>query len=134
MLEKNCLTYLGPDKFPTRRRELQQKKPNKEISIDQSQLVVKDKQLDLTTELAISNEFKRRALAFDLVGVCNYDVMTACQADLLDHLHLPLPPGYASVSVHQILRADRAACPFMSERMTTLKRNAEGELPLDQKE
>ena len=27
MLEKNCLLYLGPEKFPTRRRELVQKKP-----------------------------------------------------------------------------------------------------------
>ena len=136
MLEKNCLTYLGPDKFPTRPSELQQKKPNREISIDQSQLVVKDKQLDLTcptgTELEISNAFKRRSLAFDLVGVCAYGVMTAYQADLPDHLHLPSPPGYASVSVNQILRADRAAFLLMSERMTTLKRNAAGELPLDQ--
>ena len=33
MLEKNFLTYLGPDKFATRCSELMQKKPNKEISI-----------------------------------------------------------------------------------------------------
>ena len=100
MLAKNCLTYLGPDKFPTTRSELMQKKPNKEISIDQSQLVVKGKQLDLTcptvTELEISNALKRRSLAFDLVGVCTYDVMAAYHADLLDHLHLPSPPGYSS--------------------------------------
>ncbi len=43
VLEKDCLTYLGPEKFPTRRNELMQKKPSKEISIDQSQLVVKDR-------------------------------------------------------------------------------------------
>ena len=33
MLEKNCLLYLGPEKFPTRRHELLQKMPSKEISI-----------------------------------------------------------------------------------------------------
>ena len=38
ILEKDCLTYLGPEKFPTRRNELMQKKPSKEITIDQSQL------------------------------------------------------------------------------------------------
>ena len=48
VLEKDCLTYLGPEKFPTRRNELMQKKPSKEISIDQSQLVVKGKQPELT--------------------------------------------------------------------------------------
>ena len=89
MLEKDCLLYLGPEKFPTRRHQLLQKKPSKEISIDQAHLVVKDKQQDLTcptvTELEVSNAFKRRALAFDLVGVCTYDVIAAYHTDLLDH-------------------------------------------------
>ena len=58
-------------------------------------------------------------------------VMAAYHADLLDHLHLPSPPGYSPVSVQQVLRADGAAFLYMSERMTTLKRNAVGELPLD---
>ena len=135
VLEKDCLTYLGPEKFPTRRNELMQKKPSKEISIDQSQLVVKDKQPELTcptvTELEIANAFKRRALAFDLAGASAYDTMAAYHADLMDHLHLPAPPGYTPVSVHQILRADRAAFLFMSEKMNTLKRSASGALPLD---
>ena len=130
-----CLTYLGPEKFPTRRNELMQKKPSKEITIDQSQLIVKEKQAELTcstiTELEVSNAFKRRALAFDLAGAITYSVMAAYHADLIDHLHLPSPPGYSPVSVQQVLRADRAAFLYMSERMTTLKRNAVGELPLD---
>ena len=135
VLEKDCLTYLGPEKFPTRRNELLQKKPSKEITIDQSQLIVKEKQAELTcstiTELEVSNAFKRRALAFDLAGAITYSVMAAYHADLLDHLHLPSPPGYSPVSVQQVLRADRAAFLYMSERLTTLKRNAVGELPLD---
>ena len=57
--------------------------------------------------------------------------MAAYHADLMDHLHLPAPPGYTPVSVHQILRADRAAFLFMSEKMNTLKRSASGTLPLD---
>ena len=135
VLEKDCLTYLGPEKFPPRRNELLQKKPSKEITIDQSQLIVKEKQAELTcstiTELEVSNAFKRRALAFDLAGAITYSVMAAYHADLLDHLHLPSPPGYSPVSVQQVLRADRAAFLYMSERLTTLKRNAVGELPLD---
>ncbi len=135
MLEKDCLLYLGPEKPPTRRHELLQKKPSKEISIDQAQLVVKDKQQDLTratvTELEVSSALKRRALAFDLVRICTYDVMAAYHADLLDHLHTLPPPGYPAVSVQQVLRADRAAFMFLSERMTSLKRNAMNQLPLD---
>ena len=105
------------------------------MSIDQSQLVVKEKQSDLTcptvSELEVSNALKRRALAFDLVGVCTYDVMAAYHADLLDHLHTLPPPGYSAVSVQQILRADRGAFMFLSERMTSLKRNAMDQVPLD---
>ena len=44
--------------------------------------------------------------------------------DLLDHLRTPPPPGYSAVSVQQILRADRAAFLFMSEKMTK-------QLPMD---
>ena len=129
VLEKDCLTYLGPEKFPTRRNELMQKKPSKEISIDHSQLVVKDKQPELTcptvTELEVANALKRQALAFDLAGASTYDTMAAYHADLMDHLHLPAPPGYTPVSVHQILRADRAAFLFMSEKMNTLNKGCE---------
>ena len=109
--------------------------PSKEISIDQSQLVIKDKQPELTcrtvTELEVANAFKCRALAFDLAGASTYNTMAAYHADLMDHLHLPAPPGYTPVSVHQVLQADRAAFLFMSEKMNTLKRSADGTLPLD---
>ena len=62
----------------------------------QSQLIVKDKQSDLTcstvSELEVSNSLKRRALAFDLVGVCTYDIMASYHADLnLLPMDLALP-------------------------------------------
>ena len=67
----------------------------------------------------------------DLVGIRTYDIMAAYHADLLDHLHTLPPPGYSAASVQQVLRADRAAFMFLSERMTSLKRNAMNQLPLD---
>ena len=107
MLERDTLVYLGPEKFPTRRNELQLKKPGKEITIDQSQLIVKEKPADFTcstnTELEVANALRRRALAFDLVGICSYNIMTSYHADLLDHLHTPPPPGYSPISIQQIL-------------------------------
>ena len=134
MLEKDTLVYLGPEKFPTRRNELQLKKPGKEITIDQSQLIVKEKPADFSstnTELEVANAFRRRALAFDLVGICSYNIMTSHHADLLDHLHTPPPPGYSPITIQQILRADRAAFIFLAERMTSLKREAMNRIPLD---
>ena len=135
MLERDTLVYLGPEKFPTRRNELQLKKPGKEITIDQSQLIVKEKPADFTcstnTELEVANAFRRRALAFDLVGICSYNIMTSYHADLLDHIHTPPPPGYSPISIQQILRTDRATFIFLAERMTSLKRDATNRIPIN---
>ena len=51
--------------------------------------------------------------------------MAAYHADLLDH------SGYSAVSVQQVLRADRAVFMYLSERLTSLKRDAQNQLPLD---
>lgn len=135
MLEKDILLYLGPEKFATRRQELLQKKSAKEVAIDQSSLVIKDKAQDLlcstTTELETVNAMKRRSLAFDIAQACSFHAINAYCADLFDYLHQPPPPGYSSVSLTQVLRADRAAFLWMSEQMTTLKRDPRGNLPLD---
>ena len=133
MLEKDTLVYLGPEKFPTRRNELQLKKPGKKITIDQAQLILKEKPADFSstnTELEVANAFRRRALAFDLVGICSYNIMTSYHADLLDHLHTPPPPGYSPITIQQVLRDDRAAFIFLSERMTSLKRDATNRIPM----
>ena len=74
MLERDSLVYLSQDNFATRRSELTLKKASKEISIDQTALVVRDRANDLTfstaTELDTTNTMRRRALAFDLVKAC----------------------------------------------------------------
>ena len=135
MLEKDSLVYLSPEKFATRRSELALKKATKEILIDQSALVVRDRSQDITcstaTELETTNAMRRRALAFDLVQACNYHVMNAFHAELFDHLHMIPPPGYSAVILTQILRADRAAWLHMAEKLSTLKRDQQGNLPLE---
>eukprot|EP00435_Cladocopium_sp_Y103_P049235 s2261_g14.t1 len=120
MAEKDVLIYHGPEKFHTRRQELMNKKPGKELAIDASSLVVKDKASDITcstaTELEVVNALRRRALAYDLVQLCPYDIMNSFHAELVDHLSQPAPPGYSPVSLQQVLRADRQAFMLMSER------------------
>ena len=127
--------YLGPEKFATRRNELALRKNAKEITIDQSALVVKDKANEITcstsTELETMNAMKRRALAFDLVRACSYHVMNTFHAELFDHLHMQAPPGYSQVSLAQILRADRAAWLHIAAKLPSLKRDAHGQLPLE---
>ena len=97
--------------------------------------MVKDKTSELTcptsTELEVVNALRRRALAYDLTQLCPYDVMNSYHAELIDHLTHAAPPGYSQVSLHQVLRADRAAFMLMSERLTTLRKDAAGKTALE---
>lgn len=43
MMERDSLIYLPPERFVTRRYELLQKKPGKEIVLDDNALTVKEK-------------------------------------------------------------------------------------------
>ena len=135
MADKDVIVYHGPERFFTRRQELLNKKPNKELAIDASQLVVREKNAELTcptsTELEVVNALRRCALAYDLTQLCPYDVMNSYHAELVDHLCQPAPPGYSSISLHQLLRADRQAFMLMSERLTTLKKDASGKTAIE---
>ena len=135
MLEKDTITYLHPEKFVTRRSELLQKRPTKQLALDQDSLTVKEKQTDMTcstrTELELVQALRCRALAFDLVGLAKYELMNTYHAELLGHLQEEPPPGYSQVSVTQVLRADRAVFLHLAENLTTLKRDAAGNLPLE---
>ena len=135
LLEKDTLTYLHPEKFVTRRFELAQKKPLKQLALDNDSLTIKEKQADHTcttrSELELVQAFRRRALAFDLIGLVSYEIMNAYHAELLSHLQEDAPPGYSNTTVTQVLRADRAAFLHLAEVITSLKRNANGDLPLE---
>ena len=135
LVERDTLTYLGPEKFFTRRHELLCKKPSKELAIDQMSVIVKEKHKEevcsTATELELVNAFRRRALAFDIVKLVGYNTMNSYHAELIDHMQLPPPPGYAPVSLAQVLRADQAAFLLMSEKLPTLKRAGDGSSPLE---
>jgi len=58
--------------------------------------------------------------------------MNSYHAELFDHLHMQAPPGYSQVSLPQLLTADRAAWLHIAEKLTTLKRDEHGTLPLEE--
>ena len=135
MMERDNLICLPREKFVTRRFELQQRKPGKEIILDQNALTVKDKQSEYTcstrTELELFQAMRRRALTSDLVGLCRYEVFNSYHSELLQHLQEEPAPGYTKTSLIQLLRADRAAFLHIAEQISTLKRDSAGELPLE---
>eukprot|EP00435_Cladocopium_sp_Y103_P022209 s1821_g5.t1 len=135
MIEKDTLTYIGPEKFVTRRYELQQKRPSKELVLDHNSLTVKDKQGDFScstkSELELFQALRRRALTFDLLGLCSYDIMNSYHSELLQHMQEDAPPGYSATTLVQVLRADSAAFLYIAENITTLKRDSGNVLPLE---
>ena len=97
MMQQDSLLYLHPEKFATRRAELQSKKPSNELVLDSKQgVTVRDKPLELlcstSTELEMTQATRRRALAFDLVGCCSFDAMTRYQSYLIQRLQEVPPP------------------------------------------
>ena len=134
LMEKDQLTYLAPERFGTRKAELAQTKPGPQLQLDQGTLSIKPKQSETScstrTELELVQAFRRRALAFDLVGLCSYDVMNHYHSELVSHLQESPLPGYQPISIQQVLRADRAAFTYLGERLTSLKVAADGTMPL----
>ena len=135
MIQKDDLVWLSPEKFGTRRAELSAKKQGRELTIDGSGIAIKERPTtvvcSLTSELDVVMALRRRALAFDLIGVASFDTINKYHQALAQRLQEPPPPGYSKVSLQQLIRADRAVFLRASELTTTLKRQVGGRLPLD---
>ena len=135
MAEKDAIFYLQPHKFGTRGAEVAKDRPAKELVIDAQNLRIADgKHSD---KVAISNEFElsqaltRRSLACDLIGICTFASMERWHRYLFNHLTASPPPNFNKPSMEQILRADRQAWVKLAEKITTMKRDASGDLPMD---
>ncbi|CAE7324463.1 unnamed protein product [Symbiodinium sp. CCMP2592] len=135
MAQKNELVWLAPEKFGTRRAEISSTKNQKELVIDGTGVAVKEKvqsiQCAINSDLDLVLALRRRALAFDLVGILTFDVANRYHQALVQRLRESPPPDYAKVSLAQVIRADRAAFLKMAETLTTLRRSGSGVLPLD---
>ena len=94
-------------------------------------VVPKDK-CQISNELQLHQAFTRRALACDLMQVCTYREMERWHRHLLDQMQSPAPPGFRPPNMEQILRTDLAGWVKMAERLLSLKRKADGTLPLGQ--
>ena len=130
VLEKDQLIYLALERW---RDKLAQVKPSPQLQLEQGTISVKAKAAETTcaikTELDLVQALRRRALAFDLVGLCRYDTMNTYHSELVAHLQEQPPVGYSHVSLQQVLRADRAVFTHLAERLHSLKTRADGLRP-----
>eukprot|EP00435_Cladocopium_sp_Y103_P025259 s2284_g6.t1 len=135
MMEQDTPMYLEPHRFTTRASEVARERPGKELVLDNVNLTVQDVErkdkCQISNELELHQAFTRRSLACDLMQVCTFRTMEKWHRTLIDQMQSPAPPGFRRPTMEQILRADRAAWVKMAEKVTTLKRKADGTLPLN---
>ena len=138
MMERDELEYIGPNKCLTRQQELSGEKPNKQIQLDSSKagLIVKDaeheKEVQITSDLALQQAMVRRNLAMDLVGLASFATLQKWTARLFTMFQQAPAPGFQKVSQAQLLRADRQAFLRLNELSAgSLKPDASGKRALD---
>ena len=101
MLQDNAVTYLHPNRFPSRRFELLNEKKKQEILVTNNQsLAVKSNaqvpHCDTSSELLLLQALTRRALCLDLVGAASFDVVEKYHSMLmrcLQDIPARLPTG-----------------------------------------
>ena len=130
------VSYLAPSKFTTRTSELKLEKPKKELDIQASQVVLRDKaadqSCDVNTSLNLHLALQRRALAMDLVGLATYSKVQTYNDFLMGHLHEDVTPGCRPTTIQQVLLADCAAWLRLAELTPDgVRKLPNGSLPLD---
>eukprot|EP00435_Cladocopium_sp_Y103_P075107 s178_g54.t1 len=121
MMQADALKYLNPAKCIPRMQEITMTKPPKELRLDASGqgIMVKDVQNEqhcsVSTELDVMEAMTRRSLAFDLVGLIDFETFQKWIQHLFQIMRKPAPPGFRQPHITQLLRANRQAFVRMQE-------------------
>eukprot|EP00435_Cladocopium_sp_Y103_P009006 s2759_g2.t1 len=120
MLEDGVVTYLVPEKCVSRHDEIQNSKSEQQLSFDAQgnvKVTKSDAQLqcDVTGELRLRQCLTRKALAFDQIKLCSFDVMEAWHSSMIQALMRKPPSGHKYVTVQQIMAADKELWSFLSQ-------------------
>ncbi|CAE7390763.1 unnamed protein product, partial [Symbiodinium pilosum] len=138
MVEANHLTWFAPSRCTKREQELR-------IGVKQKDRVlsVLDNAVTLTTlpdkltadhssPLHLQWCLQRRGLALDMCRVLSWRTHEKWLAFLLQALTREVPPGYAPMSINQLLRADSEMFLLISKQVTSLKPDSSGTMQVDQ--
>ena len=138
VFETEEIRYIAPSKCLSRQQELATLKPEKEVQLDAAKgsLIVKEvanqKEINISSDLALFQALTRRALAFDLIGLATYTTVHRWHSRMFALMEQAPAPGFQRVNQAQLLRADRQAFVRMGELANgSLKPRADGTRPLD---
>ncbi|CAE7366831.1 unnamed protein product, partial [Symbiodinium sp. KB8] len=137
-LENAVIYWLAPSKCPKREVEVIAGFKEKPSTLQVENNTVKIGHPGATVECDTSDSLKcqwawmRRGLAYDQCRMISYSVHQKWVQRLLDCLSQVPPPGFASVTLSQCIRADKEIFLMMSqEGLLSFKPGASGKPPLD---
>ena len=121
MIEEGVLRYIPIEVCTSRRQEMMTIKKEPAVKIDAAgsfKLIHKAQsdKADTSSDLFIRLAFQRRSIVFDMCRMMSYIEHEKWICSLFSQLsHVP-PPGYAPVSMEQILTADRELWTLVAEK------------------
>ena len=120
MLESGSLTYLPPNKCPSRSMEIASDRPQPQITLDGHGMIKVTKaalalDCDVRGELRMREAFLRRSLAFDQARLMSFIVQEAWHDSLFRTITREPPAGHLYVNISQLLSADRELWALLAQ-------------------
>ena len=137
MVEDGIVSYLPPQKCPSREHEVAKDKLDNAISFsaDGNLKITKkaaDLNCDVQGEVRIRSALTRRSLAFDQVGLAGFVVQEKWHAKLFNTMQKEPPMGHKYVTLQQALAADRQLWTLVAqETRNSLQIVSGNDPPLD---
>ena len=137
MLESGAIVWLAPSKCSKRDDEVQMslKDSKASVQVENSQLKVGPSadvvEAEWNSELKYQWCMMRRGLAMDQCRVLSWEVHQHWLNYLLNLLGRPVNPGFQSIKLEQLVRADRELWTLLAQEVTGSLKVAGGQIPLD---
>ena len=119
-LEDQIIKYIPLHKCASREAELSSTDKERSLVFDSAghlKVNVKTKEctIAVSSDMQIREAMLRRALAYDQSGLISFEVLNKWVQRLFECMTRPPPPGYAAVSLEQIMAADREIFKLVSD-------------------
>ena len=138
MADSNHLTWLPPSRCTKRDTELKVagKEKDQVLKVLDNAVTLQAQEVKLTAEcstpLTLQWCLQRRGLAFDMNNIIAWETHEKWTSFLMQSLTREVPPGYATISINQLLRADSELFLLMSKEISSVKADSTGRLQADE--
>ncbi|CAE7369201.1 unnamed protein product [Symbiodinium sp. CCMP2592] len=135
-LDSGVLSYVKPDACISRAQEMDSNKRDPTLQVQGNELKLAAKQVELrcsiSTDMQLRQAWTRRSLAMELAQLASYTVLETWVQSLFSRMQREPPAGYHSVSLSQVMAADRELFQLLSHNlMGQIQASAGAARPLD---